>query len=193
MKEITLNEGLLEKIFSTTKNTIAIDDSRPVLKFIKIEVTDKNIKAISVDGYMLTTFEIPHEQNEVTPFECLVKPFNIPKHSKKVVINAEDKDSAKITIYFGDYQISHIIKQPDAEFINYQSVFPETNQNLSICFDARRLQSLLKGFKGYNRNCCVRFTFCGKDVGIDPIKPAVLEFAEDGVKTKSLILPMRTF
>ena len=164
MKELKLDSFRIEDLFKCLKSCLATDDSRPILKWIKVEVEKTKITAISVDGYMLCTYTIDIEDNdEEEPYSFFIKPFNIPKtkSGSEITINCENEKFITITIrpYTSKDTITYSIEQPISEFIKWKQIIAESDKDLSIYFDARRLRDILKGFVNsyVNNMVCLSF------------------------------------
>ena len=80
MKELKLDSFIVDDLFKGLQPCLAKDDSRPILKWIKVEVEKTKITAIALDGYMMFTHTIDIKDNdEEEPYSFFIKPFNIPK------------------------------------------------------------------------------------------------------------------
>lgn len=58
MKQITLSEGEFKSLLDGVKHSAAIDDCRPMLQYIRIEVEKNKITAYTLDGYRASRFVI---------------------------------------------------------------------------------------------------------------------------------------
>ena len=58
----------VNELFNTIKQSVSKDNSRPILKWIRCEVFENKLTAITCDGYALSTFSI--EFNEQTKILC---------------------------------------------------------------------------------------------------------------------------
>ena len=64
MKQITLSEGEFKSLLDGVKHSAAIDDCRPMLQYIRIEVEKNKITAYTLDGYRASRFVINrHPEN----------------------------------------------------------------------------------------------------------------------------------
>lgn len=200
MKELKLDSFKIEDLFKGLKPCLAKDDSRPILKWIKVEVEKTKITAISVDGYMLFTHTIDIEDNnEEEPYSFFIKPFNIPKtkSGSEITINCENEKFINITVrpYTSKDTITYSIEQPISEFINWKQVMVEPDEDLSIYFDARRLREVLKGFvNNYANNnmVCLKFRKNKNGSGIDKVSSMTIEQkTKVGITKRSILLPIR--
>ena len=200
MRELKLDSFKIEDLFKGVKTCLATDDSRPILKWIKVEVEKTKITAISLDGYMLFTHTIDIEDNkEEEPYSFFIKPFNIPKtkSGSEITINCENEKFITITIrpYTSKDTITYSIEQPTTEFIKWKQVMVEPDEDLSIYFDARRLRELLTGFvNNYANNnmVCLKFVKNKNGSGINKLSCMTIEQkTKVGITKRSILLPIR--
>lgn len=191
MKQITITKEQLVEMLQMAKTTIAKDDTRPILTYIKIEVTAQEISAVSLDGYMLSKISYNHNQT-TEPFSFVIKPFEIPTDLINAIVE-QNGDSVNITLKCSYFDITYSFKQPDSEYINYEKILPTTSKNLTISFDAVRLIKILKPFtKSRMTRNCVRLSFVEKDGGINRNRPVTLTAkSDDGATKYALLLSLR--
>ena len=201
MKEIKMSSGKLEALFETVKQSLSKYDDRPILKYIKIEVEGNKLSAVAVDGYMLSVFYADVENQDDEKFEFLIQPFYIPKCKMdcEVVFNCEEENVVKVTIVepisknktYYEFNNGSLLPQ---NFINWKNVLEETDNELKIYVDARKLANLLKPFlkhhDSYNNQ--VELSFVRKNNGIDSLKPVyVKQTTKIGIEKRALVLPIR--
>lgn len=196
-KIITIDSSIIEELFKTTKESIAKDDSRLILKWIKVEVENKKMTAVSVDGYMLSSISIDLKNEVEEPYSFFIKPFYIPKSKQgyQITFDCSDKEVVSVTLkpYTSDTTINYKITQPKQEFINWKQILPETDKNFEIVFNAGYLINILKGFKTslINQNEVV-LCFKKDENGINKIAPVILkQFTKVGIEKQALLLPIR--
>lgn len=200
MKKITVCQEDLKELLKTVKETIATDDSRPILRWIKMEVNKDTLTAVSLDGYMMSTVQIPLKNNdEEKPFSFFIQPFHIPtsKSGSQITFDATNKEYVTVTIepLLSKDTVSYKIYQPKNEYIAWEKVIPDTDKTLKVSVDAGRLIRLLRGYRSnLVDNNMVTITFVRNKIGfgIDPLKPVVFEQKTvTDLKKQSILLPVR--
>lgn len=76
MKQIKVSKQLFNDIMKALKNTVAKDDSRPVLKKCYIKVDKDFITFATLDGFTACKQRISNEQ-VTDPFEVLIPVFTV--------------------------------------------------------------------------------------------------------------------
>ena len=202
MKQITVYSEELEQLFKTLKDSLAQDDSRPILKWIKVEVEENKLTAISLDGYMMSTMQIEAIKGSEfgnEKYDFFIKPFHIPKHKAgcEVTFNCDTKDYVIVSInpITKKDTLEYKFYQPSAEYIDWKKVLPETSNELKVTLDAGKLIKLLKGYQNnmVSKNM-VTLKFVKKEngFGINPISSVLFEQkTKSGIKRQSILLPIR--
>ena len=197
MKEIKINDIQLNELFKTLKSSLSKDETRPILKWIKVEVKGDKITAISVDGYMLSTITFSISENTNEEFCFFIQPFYIPKDKNglEITFNCENEKYVMVTIesFSQKDKLTYQFYQPDNNFIDWQKIIPETDDSLEVTVNAVRLMNLMKGYQCnllYNNEVTLKFKRNGK--GIDFISPVVFEQTTlTGTKKQSILLPIK--
>lgn len=188
MKKIKLEIGVLEYIFKTCRPFLACDDTRPVLKSIKIEVAEKEIKAIACDGYSMTVLTFPNNQ-EVEAFEFCITPFAMPKNVFETEIEVDEKVITICLLLNDGNRITYTQRVILGEYINWQQVMPETSQDLMIALDSRRISKAISAIRN-NKNVVLNMSFKG-DGSIMKHAPVKLETSiPDFAKVETIVLPL---
>lgn len=94
MKQITLSEGEFKSLLDGVKHSAAIDDCRPMLQYIRIEVEKNKITAYTLDGYRASRFIINRKTENHDEFVCYIKPvpFKETKSgTRQVLITHDDR------------------------------------------------------------------------------------------------------
>lgn len=203
MKQITIYSEALEQLFKTLKDSLSTDESRPILKWIKVEVEKNKLTAIALDGYMMSTIQIdgmhPNEMCDEA-FHFFMKPFYIPKYRAgcEITFNYDEKEYVSVTVKPVTKKDTLVYKfyQPTEQYIDWKKVIPETSKELKITVDASKLIRVLKGYQNsLVRNNDVTLSFVQKEngSGINPIAPMLLEQkTKTGINRQSILLPIRT-
>lgn len=191
MKKIELSADALDLLFEVAKSTIAKSEERPLLNYIKIEVTETTLTAVAVDGYRLSRFSLQHKQ-EVEPFSCYIKPFIIPKTLDTASIEVTES-AAIITLHCCGYDLAYSFIQPKGGgFPDSAQLIPNTDEALEVAFNARMLAEVLKPFsKCADRHNLVKFSFCRSNDGINKVTAALLTNCGDDMKIQTMLLPIR--
>ena len=202
MKQITIYSEKLEQLFKSLKDSLATDDSRPILKWIKVEVENENLTAIALDGYMMSTVKL--QAMEATEFgmekySFYIKPFYIPKYRAgcEVTFNCDNENYIVVTVkpITKKDTLVYTFYQPTEKYIDWEKVLPETSKELKVSLDAVKLIRLLKGFESKDiKNNMVTLSFVTKEkgTGINPISPVLLEQkTKNGIKKEAILLPIR--
>lgn len=188
MKTIKLSCDLFNIAMKAINNFTSRDDTRPVLKKVKCEVTKSTIEFIALDGFKGIRYIIKHNNNEIEPFEFVFYPFLVDEDKQGINEITIAYTEEKVTITYPDKQrniIQKAIKNAHEEFINYAQVEKmNTEEQFSISFTIshllRALQSISKSKADY-----LTFHLYGKTM------PAVITTRENEYgECRSLVLPI---
>lgn len=104
MKQITLSEGEFKSLLDGVKHSAAIDDCRPMLQYIRIEVEKNKITAYTLDGYRASRFVINRKTENHDEFVCYIKPvpFKETKSGTRQVLITHDEKSTTSVQYETD-------------------------------------------------------------------------------------------
>lgn len=117
-----LKELILKSVYA-----VSVDETRPILKGVKMEVTDGKVSAVALDGFRLAlvTTEISNAGKEIN--------FIVPAKSLKEISNLlnDSDENVKINIQknFMMVEIENTkicTRLLDGEFINYRQIIPTT-------------------------------------------------------------------
>ena len=108
---------------------VATDDSRPILKGVKFEVSESSVKLVALDGYRLSIAngEIEHSTSEFTfvvPARCLSEISKMLEGDEIVKVYIH---SNNLMLSMGDTVV--ITRLLEGQFINYQQILTTTNFN----------------------------------------------------------------
>ena len=115
-----LKQLILKTVFS-----VAVDDSRPILKGVLFEITDGKIKAIALDGYRLALVN-KELKNNTAQFSCIVPARSLNEISKLL---EDSEDSLKVQVQKNYLMVEVnetkiITRLLDGDFINYNQIIP---------------------------------------------------------------------
>jgi DNA polymerase III sliding clamp (beta) subunit (PCNA family) len=190
MNKITINKQELELLMESAKSAISISDERPMLTYIKIEVTKSHIISVTLDGYRLAKLEIPHEQ-EVEPFDCYIKPFPITKDLQTVDIKKTNR-GVNVILNCLRHTLTYDFIQPQGDFLDYARVMPQVDTVLQTTFNAKLLIAALKPFcKTSDRYCHVRLSFVRSGTGISKVAPVLLSHHNSEAHIDAIVSSIR--
>ena len=202
MKQITIYSEELEQLFKTLKDSLSTDESRPILKWIKVEVDGNKLTAVSLDGYMMSTIKL--EAMKDTEFgdekyHFFIKPFYIPKYKAgcEVTFNCDTEDYVIVSVkpITKKDTLQYKFYQPSADYIEWERVIPDTSKELKVTIDAGKLIRLMKGYQNNlvkNNMVTLRFAQQENGNGINPITPILFEQkTKTGIVKQSILLPIR--
>lgn len=128
LQQVDFKDLINKTIFS-----VAIDDSRPILKGCLFEIEDKNINAVALDGYRLAFCkkEIKHstvKSNVIVPARSLSELSKILDDSEEIIniyiqknyLMADLKDTKIIT------------RLLDGDFLNYRQIIPQNFETSAV-------------------------------------------------------------
>ena len=155
----------LKALISRSIYAVAVEDVRPILKGVKLEVTDKKVVAVALDGYRLAVVkkEIVSSNAE---FSCIVPARSLNEISKllddsdeiiKVCVGRNylmvDIDNTKITT-----------RLLEGDFINYTQIIPSDFTTDIILNKEQLLDSLERAslLSRVDRNNLVKFEISDK-------------------------------
>jgi len=155
-----ISQKVFKELINKSAYAVSVDDTRPILKGVKLEVEGNTIKAIALDGFRLALVNkvINNSTNNVN--------FIVPTKSLKEIANLlNDTDEAvKINIQknymmieIGNTKIS--TRLLDGEFINYRQIIPTTFQT-SLIINKAQLESAIDKamlFSRIDKNNLVKF------------------------------------
>ena len=193
MKQVKIKKNIFNEIMKTIKGSLAVDDSRPVLKKCKCEVDDKFIKFMSLDGYCGTIFKHEHKCEDVEKFDFLFNVFTVDKDYRGIQDITIEKFDNCISFKWLDIDNNEIekkIKIDNNEYVNFEKII-ESNckeETTTISFCANRLIRILKGFSR-NTGDIVKLTFANNNQ-INPM--FIKSYGNTYGEIESIVLPVRT-
>ena len=192
MKQITLSEGEFKSLLDGVKHSAAIDDCRPMLQYIRIEVQKSKITAYTLDGYRASRFVINRKTENPDEFVCYIKPvpFKETKSGTRQVLITHDEKSTTSVQYETEYgEIVYRFNTKGGEFVNIQAIFEgaeahDRETGISAKYLAQAMQALAKVDAGRNHIATIE----GKS---DILKPVLFKAKNSDYENTQLILPVR--
>ncbi|MBE5735217.1 MAG: DNA polymerase III subunit beta [Clostridiales bacterium] len=155
----------LKDLITKTVYAVSVDETRPILKGVKLEVEDGNVTAIALDGFRLSkTSKVIH--NATNNVNIIV-----PAKSLKEISNllSDSDDNVKISIQKNylmvELQNTKIsTRLLDGEFINYKQIIPTAYTTTVIINKAQLENSIDKAmlFSRVDKNNLVKFDITEK-------------------------------
>jgi DNA polymerase III sliding clamp (beta) subunit (PCNA family) len=147
MQKISIKKEQMKLIMEVGKSARKeSDDSRPILKYIKVYVTETKIMAVALDGIKMSRVEMFHGQT-VEPFKFLIKPFVVPKDLISAEIEKEG-ETVNVVMNCRKFKTTYTFEQPNSDFPDYQKIEQQDkyDDDLQISFDAKKLDRRVKDF-----------------------------------------------
>lgn len=192
MKQITLSEGEFKSLLEGVKHSAAIDDCRPMLQYIRIEVQKNKITAYTLDGYRASRFVINRKTENPDEFVCYIKPvpFKETKSGARQVLITHDEKSTTSVQYETEYgEIVYRFNTKGGEFVNIQAIFEgaeahDRETGINAKYLAQAMQALSKVDAGRNHIATIE----GKS---DILKPVLFKAKNSDYENTQLMLPVR--
>ena len=192
MKQLTLSESEFKDLLDGVKHSVATDDSRPVLQYIRIEVEKNKITAYKLDGYRASRFVINRKTENPDEFVCYIKPvpFKETKSGARQVLITHDEKSTTSVQYETEYgEIVYRFNTKGGEFVNIQAIFEgaeahDRETGINAKYLAQAMQALSKVDAGRNHIATIE----GKS---DILKPVLFKAKNSDYENTQLILPVR--
>lgn len=156
----SLTSKELKSLINKAIISVAVDDSRPILKGVLFEVDDNQVSAVALDGYRLGLIK----KDLVTAtarLSCIV-----PSRSLFEISKLLDDSDEIINIYIQKNYLMVDLKETliitrllDGDFINYKKIIP-TNQTTTIVINRAQFESALERanlLSKIDRNNIVKF------------------------------------
>lgn len=134
--ETTEYFGITKKDFKTVVNkcifSVALDDSRPILKGVLFDIAGKELSAVALDGYRLARVKKPIVSN-------LKKSIVVPARSLSEISKLFDETDEVINVYIeentimidlGDTKITSRLLEGD--YMNYKQIIPANYETFVI-------------------------------------------------------------
>ncbi len=138
-----LTQKDLKDLINKTIFSVAIDDSRPILKGCLFEIEDKNINAVALDGYRLALCK--KEIKVSTVKTSVIIPARSLSEISKILDDSEDIINVYIqkNYLMVDLKDTKIISRLlDGDFLNYKQIIPQ-NFETSIVINKSQFEDAL--------------------------------------------------
>ncbi len=158
----------LKTIISKVIFSVAVDDSRPVLKGVLFDIDKKNITSVALDGYRLAKVEKPITSN-------ITKSIVVPQRSLNELSKMLEDSDEIVNIYIeensimidnGDTKI--ISRLLEGDYINYKQIIP-VNFDTYVIVNKNQLEEALERVSLLTRigqNNFVKFEVCENSLNL---------------------------
>lgn len=192
MKQLILSEGEFKSLLDGVKHSVATDDSRPMLQYIRIEVEKNKITAYTLDGYRASRFVINRKTENPDEFVCYIKPvpFKETKSGTRQVLITHDEKSTTSVQYETEYgEIVYRFNTKGGEFVNIAQIYAGAEQHdretgINAKFLAQAMQALAKVDEGRNHIATI-------ESKSNALQPVLFKAKNNNYENTQLILPVR--
>lgn len=194
MKQLTLSEDEFKSLLDGVKHSVATDNSRPMLQYIRIEVEKNKITAYTLDGYRASRFVINRKTENPDEFVCYIKPlpFKASKSGAQQVIITHDERSTTSVQCPTEYgEIVYRFNTKGGEFVNIEAIFKGAEEHdretgINAKYLAQAMQALAKVDDGCNHLAMIE----SKE---NATLPVLFKAKNSNYENTQLILPVRIF
>lgn len=155
----------LKSLISKSIYAVAVEDVRPILKGVKLEITNTQVTAVALDGYRLAVVKKPIVSTNAE-FSCIVPARSLNEISKLL---EDSEDTIKVCVgrnyLMVDIDNTKITTRLlEGDFINYTQIIP-TDFNTNIVLNKDQLLDALERaslLSRVDRNNLVKFDISDK-------------------------------
>ena len=147
-------------LISKSIYAVAVEDVRPILKGVKLEVTKDKITAVALDGYRLAVVKKPLIST-TAEFSCIVPARSLSEISKSLE-DSENPITVNVGRNFLNIEVDNTkitTRLLEGDFINYTQIIP-TNFNTNVILNKDQLLDALERaslLSRVDRNNLVKF------------------------------------
>ena len=134
-----ISQKNLKELINKTVYAVSVDDTRPILKGVKIEVSKDYVTAIALDGFRVAMVSKPisnyvSDISLIVPAKSLKEIANLLNDTEETISVNVQKNHMQVEI--GNTTIS--TRLLDGEFINYKQIIPASFTTSVIINKARK-------------------------------------------------------
>ena len=191
MEKAIINEEIFKKIINGAKASVAVDDTRPILKYIKLVFKDNNVTAYSCSGFTASriTLQLGESQDN---FECLIKPINIKvsKGGLQNIVIEKEEDNVRVFVPTEFGKLVYNFSQPSGSFVDVERVFNDAEEHdREIALNIKYLKQALTAIGTTDVDNIVKI-----QTKADNTKAIIIKSNNGGgINNEQLILPVRLF
>lgn len=189
MKRIDINDELFKTAIEGVKHAAAKDESRPILKYIKVVATAHDVTFYTLDGYRAAKVQI--KQENAAEFSCYIKPiaFKPLKGCPQNVVIEYDEQAAYISVITEYGALRYEFKQPNATFVDIEKIYADAHAHdrelgMNANYVAEACKAIAK--QSLDRNALTIFE--SKE---DVTKAFILRAESGDILNEQLILPVK--
>ena len=201
MARVELPVAVFKSLVSAVKNCVAKDNSRPILKYIKLNITKEKLTAYACNGYAIARYQWKNDCRVEVPEDitCFVRPVQFTRlrdcNIDKVVIETDD-EGAHVTVPYEygtiTYHFTDGSSFNERKFSNADDIISAAASTL----DKKKYTSLSAGLLAdvaqTFKECSVSKDVCTLYIQDDDrSKPIIFTSSNDTVTLDYLVLPMR--
>jgi DNA polymerase-3 subunit beta len=143
-QQVVLIRSEFRDLIGKVEFCCSMDDSRPILKGVLLEIEQHNIVAVALDGYRLAKC--------IKPIEKTTAKMNaiVPRRSLLEIVRLVDDSADPLTVYIQknyimvDLEHTQIVSRLlDGDFVNYKQIIP-VNTNTHVVVSREQLQDALE-------------------------------------------------
>lgn len=155
-----ISQNNLKTLINKSIFAVALDDSRPILKGVLLEIEEDNIKAIALDGFRLALIKKPIK--ETTARTSIIVPSKSLAEISKILEDSDDEIKVYIQKNFlmvDLFDTKIITRLIDGDFINYSQIIPK-DFTTTITINKVQLEDAIDRtsvFSRIDRNNLVKF------------------------------------
>lgn len=138
-----ISKQTLKNVINKSLFAVATDDSRPILKGIKFEIIDKDIKLVALDGYRLAianskVLNASSDFNFVVPGRCLNEISKMLENDEVIKVYIH---SNNLMLDMGDTVV--ITRLLEGQYINYKQIL-STNFTTTVTINKSQLEDAIE-------------------------------------------------
>lgn len=194
MNQIRINEIVFKRIMDAVKCSVARDEPRPILKFIKIKITGNKLVAYSLDGYRASRVTVSLGENvDCDFFEGYIKPIQIKvsKNGINDVVLCADEIQTTVQVKTEYGLLSYVFDKPAGDYVDGDKVYDgDREHDREFAVNARYVVEAMKVIEKTSLN---KNNMAIIECKEDPIKPIIIRSKESDFLNEQLILPIRIF
>ena len=138
-----ISKSALKSLINKVLFAVAVDDSRPILKGIKFEIIDNEIKLVALDGYRLSIASKKVE-NSTSDFTFVVPGRSLSEISKML----EGDETVKVYIHSNNLMLDMgdtvvITRLLEGQFINYKQILSD-NFTTTVTINKSQLEDAIE-------------------------------------------------
>ncbi len=189
LHKIELNAGLYEQIIDACSFSVAKDDYRPRLRYIRIDVHKDNITAFSCNGYQLARIVIKNKFED--EFTCYIRPVKVKDKEFTIELNFDDETGdTQVCMPTFEGKIVYVFSKPyDENKLDPDKIIGDSEERpYSIGLSTNRMIEACKGLQKFGKGYFVLHIPTNKNKGV--LLQSLTE-TDKKVVVEQFVLPVR--